>query len=166
MNEFIHHEPHTRRDSYEDICRRDDDVYLGVHCPALAQAEIDHVNTFTRAFRTLNRVTTSSHQASTSPTDFTTPRWRRNSRLPSRGRDGGHHPFIRSDGGYVEGLGFNMRWVWSLTIEGQCEDHSQCEHAWHLIGDADYTVIRHNIARDFNADQSQRQPGDEPAICR
>lgn len=38
-----------------------------------------------------------------------------------------------------------------LVIEGDCADHSACEHAWHVVGDADFTVLRGNVARGFNA---------------
>lgn len=38
-----------------------------------------------------------------------------------------------------------------LVVEGVCANDSDCEHAFHLIGDADFTVIRGNVLRDFNA---------------
>ncbi len=38
-----------------------------------------------------------------------------------------------------------------LDIEGVCADHSDCEHAFHIVGDADHTVIRGNRVYDFNA---------------
>ncbi len=38
-----------------------------------------------------------------------------------------------------------------LVLEGDCADHSDCEHAWHVVGEADFTVIRGNVARGFNA---------------
>ena len=38
-----------------------------------------------------------------------------------------------------------------LDIEGACTVDSDCEHAFHLAGDADFTVIRDNRIRDFNA---------------
>ncbi len=38
-----------------------------------------------------------------------------------------------------------------LVITGTCDSHSACEHAFHLYGDADHTVIRNNRLIDFNA---------------
>lgn len=38
-----------------------------------------------------------------------------------------------------------------LDIEGACVVDADCEHAFHLSGDADFTVIRDNRLRDFNA---------------
>ncbi len=38
-----------------------------------------------------------------------------------------------------------------LDIEGVCALDSDCEHAFHLFGAADFTVIRDNQVRDFNA---------------
>lgn len=38
-----------------------------------------------------------------------------------------------------------------LVIEGACALDDACEHAFHLAGDADSTVIRGNVIRDFNA---------------
>ena len=38
-----------------------------------------------------------------------------------------------------------------LDVEGTCAIDSNCEHAFHLIGDADFTVIAGNHLRDFNA---------------
>lgn len=61
--------------------------------------------------------------------------------------------FSRSDGGAVEGfLITEPDWVFeNLVLEGVCRDHSQCEHAFHVVGLADRTVVRNNVARDFNA---------------
>jgi hypothetical protein len=39
----------------------------------------------------------------------------------------------------------------NLVIEGTCADDGDCEHAFHLFGDAEWTVIRRNVIRDFNA---------------
>jgi len=39
----------------------------------------------------------------------------------------------------------------NLDITGVCADHSNCEHALHLVGRADGTVIRNSRLRDFNA---------------
>jgi hypothetical protein len=38
-----------------------------------------------------------------------------------------------------------------LDIEGACIDDSDCEHAFHLTGNADFTILRNNEVRDFNA---------------
>jgi parallel beta-helix repeat protein len=56
-------------------------------------------------------------------------------------------------GAPVEGIRVLAPW-WrfeGLDIEGACADDSDCEHAFHLAGDADHTVIRDNVLRDFNA---------------
>jgi parallel beta-helix repeat protein len=55
--------------------------------------------------------------------------------------------------GAVEGFRVTAPW-WrfeGLDIEGGCLDDSRCEHAFHLVGAADHTVIRNNVLRDFNA---------------
>jgi hypothetical protein len=39
----------------------------------------------------------------------------------------------------------------NLVIRGVCADHGQCEHAIHITGAADGTVIRNNRFEDFNA---------------
>ncbi len=38
-----------------------------------------------------------------------------------------------------------------LDIQGTCADHSQCEHAFHITGHADGTVVRSCRMRDWNA---------------
>ncbi len=38
-----------------------------------------------------------------------------------------------------------------LDIEGVCAVDSDCEHALHIFGAADFTVVRNNVVRDFNA---------------
>jgi hypothetical protein len=38
-----------------------------------------------------------------------------------------------------------------LDVGGACADHDVCEHAFHLYGEADGTVIRGNSLHDFNA---------------
>jgi hypothetical protein len=38
-----------------------------------------------------------------------------------------------------------------LDIEGACADDSQCEHAFHVTGDADFFTLRGCDIRDFNA---------------
>ena len=41
--------------------------------------------------------------------------------------------------------------VENFDIGGTCSDDSQCEHAFHIVGRADNTVIRHNRIHDYNA---------------
>ncbi len=51
--------------------------------------------------------------------------------------------------------GFHVRapfWVFEdLDIEGICADHSKCEHAFHVTGEADNTVIRGCVMHEYNA---------------
>ncbi len=43
-------------------------------------------------------------------------------------------------------------WIFEhLTIVGTCRDHSDCEHAFHVVGNGQHTVIRDNEMREFNA---------------
>ena len=39
----------------------------------------------------------------------------------------------------------------NLDVQGVCAAHSSCEHAFHVVGGADFTEIRGNRLRDFNA---------------
>ncbi|MBK1640321.1 hypothetical protein CKO12_00170 [Chromatium okenii] len=39
----------------------------------------------------------------------------------------------------------------NLHIRGVCAAHSECEHAFHIVGNARKTVIRNNVIVDFNA---------------
>jgi parallel beta-helix repeat protein len=39
----------------------------------------------------------------------------------------------------------------NLTIRGVCRDHSECEHAFHVVGKATNFVARNNTLIDFNA---------------
>ncbi len=39
----------------------------------------------------------------------------------------------------------------NLTMRGVCADHSNCEHAFHIVGAASNTVIRNNRLEDYNA---------------
>lgn len=48
-----------------------------------------------------------------------------------------------------------------LVLEGACADHSNCEHAFHLAGNADFTVIAGNVLRDFNAQIKSNGSGGE-----
>jgi parallel beta-helix repeat protein len=38
-----------------------------------------------------------------------------------------------------------------LVIEGVCASDDDCEHAFHIVGNADGVVIRRSVVRDFNA---------------
>lgn len=43
-------------------------------------------------------------------------------------------------------------WIFeNLEIEGSCSNHNQCEHAFHIVGRADATILRNNRIFDFNA---------------
>jgi parallel beta-helix repeat protein len=39
----------------------------------------------------------------------------------------------------------------NLVVRGICARHSNCEHAFHLVGAAHHVVIQNNLASDFNA---------------
>lgn len=39
----------------------------------------------------------------------------------------------------------------NLEVRGVCADHTWCEHAFHIVGDATNTVIRNNRLADWNA---------------
>lgn len=56
-------------------------------------------------------------------------------------------------GSVAEGFKLQRAWwrIEGLDIEGACIDDSDCEHAFHITGDADHVVIRNNRVRDFNA---------------
>jgi len=61
----------------------------------------------------------------------------------------------------VEGFKVSARhWVFEdLDIQGVCADHSDCEHAFHVFGDADFWALRRSRVRDFNAQiKSNRDP--------
>lgn len=51
--------------------------------------------------------------------------------------------------------GFHVRapfWIFeNLHIKGACKRHHDCEHAFHLVGEASGTIIRNNRVHDFNA---------------
>lgn len=53
----------------------------------------------------------------------------------------------------VEGFKVSARhWVFEdLDIQGVCAVDSDCEHAFHVFGDADFLALRRNRVRDFNA---------------
>ncbi len=43
-------------------------------------------------------------------------------------------------------------WVFeNLQVRGVCEEQSNCEHAFHIVGAARNTVLRNNLLEDFNA---------------
>ena len=43
-------------------------------------------------------------------------------------------------------------WQFSnLHFIGNCKRHTQCEHAFHVVGQGQHTVIKNNIMQDFNA---------------
>jgi hypothetical protein len=39
----------------------------------------------------------------------------------------------------------------NLSLRGVCADHSDCEHALHVVGGGAFTVIRNNLMADYNA---------------
>ena len=53
----------------------------------------------------------------------------------------------------VEGFAVSQAfWIFeNLTIRGVCKEHDYCEHAFHVFGKANHTVIRNNLINDFNA---------------
>jgi len=53
----------------------------------------------------------------------------------------------------TEGIWVNAPyWTFqNLDIEGICTNHSQCEHAFHIVGMADHTTLRNNRIYNFNA---------------
>ena len=59
--------------------------------------------------------------------------------------------FIRFNA--VEGFRVSApHWVFEqLDIQGICPSHSACEHAFHIVGRADFTRVRNCRMRDFNA---------------
>jgi parallel beta-helix repeat protein len=69
---------------------------------------------------------------------------------------------IQFSGGLIEGFKVSgSNWIFEgLDIEGVCAADDDCEHAFHLSGNADFTVIRNNLVRDFNAQiKSNIAPG-------
>jgi hypothetical protein len=56
--------------------------------------------------------------------------------------------FIRGEGFVID----KPYWQFSnLHIIGACEIHSQCEHAFHVVGNGQHALIENNIIQDFNA---------------
>jgi hypothetical protein len=56
--------------------------------------------------------------------------------------------FDTLEGFHVQGEHWQIH---HLEIEGVCADDSDCEHAFHITGDAEHTWIHHNRAHGFNA---------------
>ena len=56
---------------------------------------------------------------------------------------------------FLRGEGFVINqayWQFSnLHLIGNCKKHSQCEHAFHVVGKGRHTLIKNNIMQDFNA---------------
>ena len=56
---------------------------------------------------------------------------------------------------YLRGEGFVINkpyWQFSnLHIIGNCKKHASCEHAFHVVGQGQNTLIENNIIQDFNA---------------
>lgn len=61
---------------------------------------------------------------------------------------GAHIRFDALEGFKVSGAGWRFE---GLRIEGICAQHSACEHAFHLAGDADGVVIANNTLWNYNA---------------
>jgi hypothetical protein len=54
-------------------------------------------------------------------------------------------------------------WIFeNLVLEGICEDHSGCEHAFHIAGGADHIILRNNLLMDFNAHIKVNPEGKAP----
>lgn len=52
------------------------------------------------------------------------------------------------EGLHVQGA----HWIFeNLIIEGVCENHRSCEHAFHIVGQARQVVVRNNWVTDFNS---------------
>ena len=63
-------------------------------------------------------------------------------------KGGAHIRFNALEGFRVSGAGWRFE---DLRIEGVCSQDSACEHAFHLVADADGVVIRGNTVWNFNA---------------
>ena len=61
----------------------------------------------------------------------------------------------------VEGFKVSARhWVFEdLDIQGVCADHSDCEHAFHVFGDADFWALRRSRGRPARASTGGRRSG-------
>ncbi len=62
--------------------------------------------------------------------------------------------------------GFHVRAPWwifeNLHIRGVCPEHSSCEHAFHVVGEASHFVARNNTLVDFNAHFKINGEGAQP----
>jgi len=60
-------------------------------------------------------------------------------------------PFLRSSAAAA----FEVKAPWwtfeDLDIEGTCSSHDLCEHAFHIIGQADHTTVRGCVMHEYNA---------------
>lgn len=56
-------------------------------------------------------------------------------------------------GGLVEGFRVSgAHWQFDgLDVDGACAVDSNCEHAFHVFGNAEFLLLRDNVLRDFNA---------------
>jgi hypothetical protein len=55
--------------------------------------------------------------------------------------------FLRGEGILVQ----NPYWQFSnLHLIGSCKRHTDCDHAFHIVGKAHHTIIKNNIMQDFN----------------
>ncbi|AKU93197.1 PE-PGRS family protein [Vulgatibacter incomptus] len=61
---------------------------------------------------------------------------------------GAHIEFDGVEGFKVSGAHWHFE---GLDISGVCADHSDCEHAFHVVGEAHGFVLRASRVRDFNA---------------
>lgn len=52
------------------------------------------------------------------------------------------------EGFLLEGSNWHFE---NLVIDGRCGEDQRCEHAFHIIGDADNTIVKNNIIKNFNA---------------
>lgn len=60
---------------------------------------------------------------------------------------------LRFGAGLVEGFKVSAaHWQFEgLDVEGTCANDSNCEHAFHVFGNAEFLLLRDNVLRDFNA---------------
>lgn len=69
---------------------------------------------------------------------------------------------LRFGSGIVEGFRVSApHWQFDgLDIEGVCAVDANCEHAFHVFGNAEFLLLRDNVLRDFNAQiKSNGVPG-------